>query len=237
MARARLVVIDPLTAFIDGDQVDTHKVSDVRKMLKHVAAIAESHRCAIVCVVHFHKGEVANIIHQISGSAGFGDAARSAFAVGTDPTWTGEDADAPLVFLHVKNNWGKKQPPLRFHVEDVVLKEHGGIETSRVVWDGEDRGIRVDHVFGRRRDSGPSGEREAAQQFYATSSRTAPFRPKTSMRQQGRPGRPGPSVALGYGVALRARTAPQKTHASMPFARAISLSSMASGSATLPAGS
>lgn len=166
----KLLVLDPLMAFIDSNHIDTHKVSDVRHMLANITAIANARNVAVVAILHFHKGENSNIIHQFSGSAGFGDAARSAFVTGINPTWDGPDEGAPQVFLHVKSNWGRKQPPDKFHVEECLLPSTDPgdlrpIVTSRVAWDGPDSDIRVDEVFRKKRDSGPREERLAAQRF------------------------------------------------------------------------
>lgn len=162
-AGATLVIIDPLTAFIDGAKTDTYKVSDVRRMLKGMTAVAERHGVAVVCVLHFKKGEVSALIHQFSGSAGFGDACRSAFVVAKDPSWEGPDEDAPMVFLHAKSNWGRMTPPRRFHIEPFAFDHRGlSIETSHIAWDEEDSSITADSVFGKKQEI--SEERSKAQE-------------------------------------------------------------------------
>lgn len=81
-AGCRLVVIDPLTAYLGG--VDSHKNAEVRGMLAPLAALAERYRVAMVLVSHLTKGVGGPAINRVLGSIGFVGAARSAWAVGED---------------------------------------------------------------------------------------------------------------------------------------------------------
>jgi len=174
-AEARLLVLDPIVAYVDGQRTDTHKMSDVRHLLRLLSEMAERCNIAVLVVQHFKKGEAGNVLHQISGSAGFGDATRSALAAARDPRWDGADADAPFVLLHVKNNYGRKRPALRYHVEGVTIDVDGGtIETSRVVWDGEDPTVTEDDVFGSRSPGPRQEERVEAKEFLASWLRYGP---------------------------------------------------------------
>jgi len=163
----RVLVLDPIVAYVDV-KTDTHKTQDVRRMLKMLAAVAEKQNIAVVVVMHFKKGEASsNIIHQVSGAAGFGDAVRSALMVSRDPRWDGPDADAPFVMLHIKNSYGKMRPPLAYHIEGHSFMHRPGIkiDTSRIVWDGSDVTLRADDVFGENRDA---PDRRQAEKFLRT---------------------------------------------------------------------
>ncbi len=80
---AKLVVIDPLAAFIE-----TNAKSDVaiRRVLGPLAAFAERHDLAVVLVRHLTKAAARNSLHVGVGSIGIIAAARSALVVGHDPS-------------------------------------------------------------------------------------------------------------------------------------------------------
>ena len=79
---AKLVVIDPLTAFLGGN---ANSDMSVRKTLGPVAAFAERYDLAVVVVRHFRKTGTRNPLHRASGSIGVIAAARAGLFVGPDP--------------------------------------------------------------------------------------------------------------------------------------------------------
>jgi putative DNA primase/helicase len=95
-----LVVIDPLTAFAGG--ADSYKDAEVRGLLAPLAQLAERYGPAIVGVMHLRKGQADTALQRASGSIAWGAAARSVFAVGTDPQ--AEDGTAERHVLPVKHN-------------------------------------------------------------------------------------------------------------------------------------
>ena len=95
-----LVVIDPLTAFSGG--ADSYKDAEVRGLLAPLAQLAERYGCAIVGVMHLRKGQADTALQRASGSIAWGAAARSVFAVGTDPQ--AQDGIAERHVLPVKHN-------------------------------------------------------------------------------------------------------------------------------------
>jgi RecA-family ATPase len=80
---AKLVVIDPLAAFLAGS---SNSESTIRKALSGLAVIAETNQVAVVIVRHLTKGRSANTKYRGSGSIGIIGAARSALMVADDPT-------------------------------------------------------------------------------------------------------------------------------------------------------
>jgi len=78
----RLVVIDPLSAYLQG--VDSHRNSDVRTILAPLAKLAQEHHLAILGVTHLNKsgGPAA---YRANGSIAFTAAARAVYAIGRDP--------------------------------------------------------------------------------------------------------------------------------------------------------
>ena len=77
----RLVVIDPLTAYLGGK--DAHKVEDVREILHPLSELAARTRVAMVAVTHLRKS-AGSAIHRSLGSIGFVAASRAAWVVGRD---------------------------------------------------------------------------------------------------------------------------------------------------------
>jgi len=124
--RARLLVIDPVTAFLTG-KADTHKDADVRRVLFQVAELASATGVAVLLVRHLTKTPGGSPLYRGSGSIAFIGAARSGLLVGKDP-----DDEARRVLAPNKSNLCAPASSLAFHLES-----SGGV--SRVVWDGESR--------------------------------------------------------------------------------------------------
>ena len=95
--RLRLVVIDPIAAFL-GD-ADSHKNSDIRTLVAGLARIASEHRFAVLIVSHLNKSASTKAVYRVMGSLAFVAAARACFAVMRDPG----DPERRLL-LPVKNN-------------------------------------------------------------------------------------------------------------------------------------
>jgi len=127
MKDCRLVIIDPIAAFLDGR--DSHKDSSIRELLTPLQKLAEDLNLAIVMVAHTNKSKGGKASAKVMGSAGFNNAVRSSF-------YAGKDADSDNYCLaHVKHNLAIQQPTLSYQIAGVELD--GGIQTSKVDWLGE----------------------------------------------------------------------------------------------------
>jgi hypothetical protein len=159
--KPKLVVVDPIMAFTDQD-VDTHKVQDVRRLLKQFHELAARWNVAVITVMHFKKGDTSNVLHMISGSAGYGDACRSALVTGLNPRVEGQrPGEEQFVLMHAKNNYGRKQPALTYHVTEATFKfKDVDFETQMIVMDGEDPSI-TDEMFLARRGPDPEARQDA----------------------------------------------------------------------------
>lgn len=73
----KLWIIDPITAMMNGD---SNKLTDVRKVLTPLAALAERLHIAIVLITHFNKGG-GYASDKVSGSTAWRDAMRSLLIV------------------------------------------------------------------------------------------------------------------------------------------------------------
>lgn len=93
-----VVVIDPVSAYVGAK--NTHKDSDVRRLLSPLTALAAKYNVAIIAITHLTKGQ-GNAIQRTMGSVGFTAAPRAVWLVAKDPG----DPDR-RVFVPVKNNLG-----------------------------------------------------------------------------------------------------------------------------------
>ena len=95
---AKLVVIDPIVAFLDRT-VAMNSDASVRRGLNPLAQIAEKHGAAIVLVRHLNKKCGAPALYRGGSSIAFIAACRLAWLVGRDPRM-----EERLVLAQQKNN-------------------------------------------------------------------------------------------------------------------------------------
>ena len=84
----RLVIIDPVQAFIGAD-VDMNRANEVRPVFRKLGMIAEKTGCAIVLIGHLNKSSGAQSTYRGLGSIDIMAAARSLIFIGKvrkDPT-------------------------------------------------------------------------------------------------------------------------------------------------------
>jgi AAA domain len=108
--RARLLVIDPLVAFLDA-RLNINNDASVRRALYRLAWLAEKHQCAMVLIRHLNKRAGLPSLYRGGGSIGLSAASRSAWLAARDP-----EEPERRVLAHVKNNLGPAQPSLAFTV-------------------------------------------------------------------------------------------------------------------------
>src|SRR5262249_55427589 len=101
--KARLVIIDPLFAYLAD--VDTHRDTEVRRVLKRLREVAERWACAIIIVRHFTNRPGGKAIHRGGGSVGIIGHARVGLIVTKDP-----DDEERRVLAVAKNNVAAKAP-------------------------------------------------------------------------------------------------------------------------------
>ncbi len=103
---ARLVVVDPIGAYLPPT-IDEHRDADLRRVLGPLSRMCERTGCSVVGIKHLNKNAGASGTNRISGSVGWGNAARSVLAVGLDPDDIAEDPRAKRrVLAVVKLNVG-----------------------------------------------------------------------------------------------------------------------------------
>jgi hypothetical protein len=109
--RARLVVIDPIVAFLDPGILSSSDQS-VRRALLPLARLADRHQCAIQLVRHLNKSGGRRALYRGGGSIGFLAACRSGWLIARDP-----QDPRRRILAQVKNNLAPAQPSLAFTVE------------------------------------------------------------------------------------------------------------------------
>jgi hypothetical protein len=122
--RARLVVVDPLVAFL-GAAVDSWKDQSIRRALYPLAQLADYTGAAVVAVRHLTKGEGGQALYRGGGSIGIIGAARAGLLVARDP----DDAQRRVLAV-TKSNLGPEPCSLAFRLEA------GPNGAARVAWEG-----------------------------------------------------------------------------------------------------
>lgn len=92
---AALVVVDPVTAFLDGD-VRSHVDADVRRALRPLKQVAAETGATIALIRHLNKMSGGPALYRGGGSIGFTAAARSVLMLAHDPGREGDRVFCPL---------------------------------------------------------------------------------------------------------------------------------------------
>jgi hypothetical protein len=138
--KARLIVIDPLVAYL-ADGVKTNDDHLVRRALEPLAAMAARLDAAVVAIRHLNKRAGEDAIYRGGGSIGFTGLARSVLAVGRDT----DDADL-IILAPVKLNVARRPASLAYRVV-----ADGPYEPSHIAWEGTSERTAED-LIGRTRD-------------------------------------------------------------------------------------
>ena len=138
--KARLIVIDPLMAYL-GDGVKTNDDHLVRRALEPLAQMAGRLDAAIVAIRHLNKRAGEDALYRGGGSIGFTGLARSVLAVGRDP----EDSDR-MILAPIKLNVARRPPSLAYRIV-----ADGPYEPSHIAWEGSSERTAED-LIGRTRD-------------------------------------------------------------------------------------
>jgi putative DNA primase/helicase len=108
----RLIVIDPVTAYLGG--IDDHRNSELRGALSPLKAMAERLGIAIVLVTHLSKGGGTNGKHRVIGSIAYVGACRTNSLFIRDRT---DPTNRRVLMCDNGNNLGAPAPTLGFVIE------------------------------------------------------------------------------------------------------------------------
>ena len=109
---AKLVVLDPLQAFLTGKQ-DISRTKDMRPILRDLGNVAARTGAAIVIIGHMNKGEKSKSIYRGLGSIDIIAAARSVLLIGKRKT----DPDTRFI-TQIKNNLSPFGKAIKFTIND-----------------------------------------------------------------------------------------------------------------------
>lgn len=114
---AKLLIIDPLQAFIPPD-TDMQSAIKMRMLLRNLARIADSYGCAVLLVGHMNKGNSGKALYRGLGSIDIAAIARSIMMVSRD------EAHPEIRYLcPIKSSLAPEGKAIAF-----TFKEGGGIE-------------------------------------------------------------------------------------------------------------
>jgi hypothetical protein len=114
--QARLVVLDPIQAFI-GAKVDIHKTNEVRPLMTALAAMSARCGCGCIAMRHWTKGTGTKALYRGQASIDFSATARSVLVVGTSP----ENA-AHRIMAQGKTNLVGEAKSIVFTITDTGLE-------------------------------------------------------------------------------------------------------------------
>ncbi len=133
---ARIVVLDPIVAMIPTN-LNTHRDQHVRRALAPLARIANDRSAAVIAVMHLNKSAEGDALSRVSGSIGFGGAARSVLLFAQDPNDPEGETGKRRILAHVKCNIGPRQPSIAYRIEPrTIHSQDGPIQTSIAIRDG-----------------------------------------------------------------------------------------------------
>ncbi len=123
-----LVVFDTLGGFLTG-KTSLESMSDMRRLLRPLAALADETGTAVVLLHHEGKARRADLMHAGVGSIGIMGAARSALFCGKHP-----DSEGIYVMVHAKASEEATAQPVAYRLERHELGN--GASTVKMELDG-----------------------------------------------------------------------------------------------------
>jgi hypothetical protein len=118
--KARLVIVDPLTAHLP-ETINSWSDQSVRRAMAPLHRSAEKHGCAVIVVVHLNKGSGQDPLHRTGGSIGIPAAVRSALLMARDPNDPEGERGRQRVLAHIKCNVAPQAPSRACEVASVAV--------------------------------------------------------------------------------------------------------------------
>jgi AAA domain len=116
-----LVIVDPLTAYLDG--ADTHKDSAVRPAVTALNKLAMKTGVTVIALIHLNKAQQIDVLYRVSGSLAFISIPRVAYLLALDP----KDPNAQRRVL----------APLKFNIGPNPSSLVYRIGAAGVLWESE----------------------------------------------------------------------------------------------------
>jgi hypothetical protein len=118
-----VVIVDPVMSAISS-AADIHRNNETRGYLEPWARMAEAINGLVIGIVHLVKVPNGDIVAAITGSSAFGKVARAVIAFAKDP-----EADDVRVMSQEKNNSGRNDLALTYHIETTTVTTDDGKQT------------------------------------------------------------------------------------------------------------
>jgi hypothetical protein len=157
----RLIIIDPVNAYLGIGKIDTFRNSDVRSVLAPLRDLAAKHLLTVLMITHTKKRreDGVNPIFHILDSIAFSAAPRSVMMIEPDA-----DDKKVMVFAVVKCNLVPKEKRvlLCFNFKSKYVADAGN--QACINWHDEPSDMTLEDLF-TRKPGRPSDARERAKQF------------------------------------------------------------------------
>jgi hypothetical protein len=137
--KARLLVIDPLTAHLPGE-INSWRDQSIRMALAPLHALAERQGCAILVLAHLNKSLSSDWLRRVGGSIGITGAARSVLLMARDPDDPDGQKGRRRIVAHVKCNVGPEAGSVLHEIRPVLIPASGAdpeVETATIIEIGE----------------------------------------------------------------------------------------------------
>jgi RecA-family ATPase len=128
---ARILLFDPLQSFM-GRHADMCRITDIRRLLSNLSAVAARNDCAVIVIAHQTKGQTNNELHRVFGSVDITATARSVLRISKS-----ENDPETRILSHIKSSISRPAPPIAFRIESNSRIEYIG------EYEGEDDGYEI----------------------------------------------------------------------------------------------
>jgi hypothetical protein len=161
----KMVVVDPITAYLGVKKIDSYRATDVRAVLGPLQEFAERERLLVLGVMHFNKKQdVVDVLLRISDSLAFGAVARHVYGVINDPD------NSRKFFVRAKNNivkFGQKSLAFWFAEREAGISKRTGKTLIRphIVWADKSVDISANEALQAASETKSSSALTEAKQF------------------------------------------------------------------------
>jgi DNA polymerase I-like protein with 3'-5' exonuclease and polymerase domains len=172
----KVVLIDPVTAYLGHGKIDSFRTTDVRAVLAPLVDLATQTRTAVIGIMHFNKKtDVTNALLRISDSLAFGATARHVYAVVKD-----DENDRTLFVKGKNNNAPRDQKALAysFGVRDVGIdpKTEAVIQAPHIIWHPQHVDVTAAEAMSAVTENKSPAARDAAKKFLTEMLATGPVK-------------------------------------------------------------
>jgi putative DNA primase/helicase len=134
---SRILVLDPFVALIPPS-LNSHRDQHMRRAIAPLARMCHERNAVVLLILHLNKSQEGDALSRLSGSVGFGAAARSVLLFACDPDDPDGENGNRRILAHAKSNLGPKARSLAYRIETRIVESASGpVETSVAVRAGE----------------------------------------------------------------------------------------------------